>query len=303
MLVGKRIFPYPTLNVQKNLSSYKETMFDFNFDVKQIEEDLIIDNIQIQINNDELNLMIKNDIISLYILIECSSSIYRQIFKYDNNLETISLNIRDFKGKTQVSCYGVANDEIYDFRSADFVDEYQGFSFNIHKHNILIIDDGKTFPVQYDEDYDKVISSIFNVIKNIDGDQKLVSIDIKTRTIDISLPEKQYKTYENFNDAEETKKIFFSILLIPALVKGLNLVFQKILADEFDDIDDIKTDFEWFNSVVARYKEIFKTELTIEDLKEKDMFELAQGLIDYPIIKSVDEIYDYYRGGDDEDEN
>ena len=62
------------------------------------------------------------------------------------------------------SVYSAYATKDFVYSDDDFLDDYEGNSFNIEKYDILGIDDGFSVRINYDETKDKKVSSIFLVI-------------------------------------------------------------------------------------------------------------------------------------------
>ena len=74
MRIGKRLFPYPTINNSKIASCFKNSNYSLEYDDESDNENLILKNAHIQIDNDELIKLIVDKKAEAVIIIECSSN-------------------------------------------------------------------------------------------------------------------------------------------------------------------------------------------------------------------------------------
>lgn len=91
MRIGKRLFPYPTINNSKVASCFKNSNYSLEYDDENDNENLILKNAHIQIDNDELIKLIVDKKAEAVIIIECSSTIFITLNIDDNFLSSDSL--------------------------------------------------------------------------------------------------------------------------------------------------------------------------------------------------------------------
>jgi hypothetical protein len=299
MRIGNKIFPYPIINSQKNLSSYESSKFELKTEIEQTDEKCILKDIHYELNNDQLNRLIQENKIGVYCLIECGSTVYRKLFPISTQPSNIEIELAKLRDNVTVSVFGVAKQPLYNFIDDDFVVDYHGYAFNIDEHDILLADDGFRFNVDYDENQDNKISSIFLVIRDDGIADETFNVESNEKKICIYLPTLQYERYEGLKDIDYFKNLFFSILLIPALVSELNKIRDQFNAAEYD-LDDIEDEYKWFRAIIKQYKQVFSEEFTIDKLRDLDLLILSQRLINMPVTKGIDEIYNIRgQGGED----
>ena len=251
MQIGNKLFPYPTLNKNNDISCFKETKYNFQF-TESIENGyFILNDIKINIENEGIKKLILEDYLSIGLIIECKSTIFRKIYKLNTETTSIKINVQDLNNKVEISCYIYANKNINNFKNDDFLEEYENYSFNLRKNDILAIDDGFTINLDYDIKEDRKVDSIFQVIKTSQIEN--ITFERKPKNIIINLPEKAYANYIMLKDNENFNNIFFSILAIPALTSALKEL-QNILLNEDIELEDIEIENIWFLSVKKAYK-------------------------------------------------
>lgn len=288
MRLGKKIPPYPILNKSLNMSSYKNSNFSFNYELEETKELFKIKNTKIETNSLDLLNYFNQKKLKAIVIVECSSTIYRNQFEISIIPTDIEIPIKNLNDKVEISCFVYATEDIENYSSQDMQDAYQGYSFNIEKYSVFAVDDGITMKVEYDDKEDNKVSSIFSVIKSFDQNLNNMKVELNDRKIKITLPEKSFEYYDALKDKEPFQSIFFSILVIPALTYVFNEI-QKF-PDE-TELDDIIDKYSWFKSIVASYKKIHYTDLDYETFKQLTPLELAQDLMNNCTTNSFDDFY------------
>lgn len=284
MRIGKRLFPYPTINNSKIASCYNKSSYSLELDIDSDDEYLILRNAHINIDNEQLIKLLAENNVESIMIIECSSTVYRESKKISMIPQDIYIPLDNLRGRVVISCFIYAK-EGFEYVNDDFLDDYNGYSFAIEKYNIIGIDDGFTTKVEYNEANDKKISSIFRVIKSYNPELKVMKVSSEDNFIKITLPEKEFGYYDNLKNRDYFKNIFFSILAIPALIKCL-----QELKNEKLDFESIILYHNWFKSIITAYKKTYNTELNEEIFLDMPIEELAQTLLNYATISSIEDI-------------
>ena len=299
MQIRNRLFPYPILHKQRELSSFG---FDCNFElIKAISEDdekLIIDNACVKLKSTELETLLSENKIQCVLVIECSSTVFRKY--YDIGIEPLKIELpkSNFKENVEISSFIYAK-ESFELSSKEFLDEYSDYTYEIDKYDVLAIDNGVTIKIKYNEERDNKISSIFSVIK--DEDTEFMKVEADQDQIYIYLPEKSFNCYDRLKDMEYYKNEFFAILAIPALTYSLNKV-----KNEYDScVEDIKFNINWFGSFLKAYESKFNEELTDDRFREIDTLNVSQIILNNGVVKSIEELFerDSQVGGNDDEQD
>ena len=288
MRLGKKIPPYPILNKTLNMSSYKNSNFSFKYELEETKELFKIKNTKIETNSLDLINYFNQKKLKAVVIVECSSTIYRNQFEISTIPVDIEIPIRALNDKVEVSCFVYATEDIENYSSQDMKDVYQGYSFYIEKYSVFAVDDGITMKIQYDDKEDNKVSSIFSVIKSFDPNLNGMKVELNDRKIKIILPEKSFEYYDALKDKERFQSIFFSVLVIPALIYAFNEI-QKFPNET--EIDEIIDKYSWFKSIVASYKRIHDVDLDYEIFKQLIPLELAQDLMNNCTTNSFDDFY------------
>ena len=301
MRIGKRLFPYPILNSERLYSQYKKSIFSLQFDEK-ISDDgqwYILENIHCKLDNQTLIDLINSGLAEIICIIECPTTMYRK--KHVIHLKPIDIKISlfDIYNKVNISAFIVAKEDINNFHSEDFLDDYENILFTIEKHDILAADDGYINNIDfYDKDDDKK-SSIFIIIKDKNITDGTMQVDYDSEKLTISLPEEQWNIYNQMKRIKKYESLFFSILAIPALEYSLSC-----LQNTNTPVSTLLIEYSWFNSFASAYQKIHNKELTDDIFNKMDSNLESQIILGSPVANAVNEIFGFTIGGnngDDED--
>ena len=279
MLIGNKLFPYPVLNRNKELSQYKDSStFFLTFDTDggeliKTKTDIIFKNVRFVLKNEGLEALYIGRYIACAMIVECSSSAYRKKFTISDLPQDILIPIGDLSGNVVVSAYLFAQENIPEYANNEFDPDYEGYSFNIEKYDILAVDDGVRFNIDTNPDSDNKVPSIFTIVKQ-NGAGNEMSYQSTQNRINICLSPTFYADYDNIKNSPEFNNIMFGLLAIPALS---SCIFEiKANIDEFGDVEDIFESQRWFKAVCLAYKRETKKELTLEELADLNPVVLSQ---------------------------
>lgn len=302
MQIGNKLFPYPTINNNILKSCFKNTVYEFKYEDKNDGQNYILENACINISNEYIKKLMSEGYIGAGLVIECSTTVFRKMYEVTLEPQTIKINIGNLRDKVVISCYLYAKRNILDYKDNDFLDDYQGYSFEIEKNDIIAIDDGFTTIIDYDESMDKKVASIFQVIRS--NSVETMTIEMKTRKIVISLPEEEFVYYDTLRKNDNFQNIFFTMLAIPALTYCLKEFQDNILSKQYD-LDGVEMNYIWFISVKNAYKTQYGVELTEEIFKNLDVSILSQKLLNNGALNGIKDLFNIsmrkqYGGEDDE---
>lgn len=286
MRIGRKLFPYPVLNNNPSLNGYEKTTFSLNVNVIQESKDFVLKQASINTNNETILEMIEDGLLGATIVVECSSTLYRSDFEISNKPEDIKIPIYLLRDKVTISSFIYSKKPIKNFYSNDFQDDYKPYRFDLEQYAIVAADDGITVNVDYEEEESKKTSSIFLIINNEEIENGVMKVDVNSKKIIINLSKFNFDTYHGLKNNVVYKDVFFSLLAVPALIYALG----KIKESEEIDLDQIRNDYLWFNSIEKAYEKVFKTNLTDDKYKELSSIEFAQEVLDNPTTKSMQDL-------------
>lgn len=305
MQLGNRVFPYPVLNKNDNLSDYKESStFMVSFDTNEdgspyvVDGKVIFKNLHYTITDDSLKELIEEEKLKGAFIVECSASVYRNKFDISQTPYDLSVSVHELNGNVVTSCYIYATEDITGFKSDGFIDDYKNYTFDIDKFDILAADDGYKFKIDLDPTEDDKVSSIFTVIP-LETNESIMKYENGDRNITIELPREYFNSYDIIKRKKEYNNIAFSMIAIPVLSNCIS----EINTYEWEDIDSICDEHKWFNAVRISYKRKKGTELILENFYEMNSLELAQLVLNNASCNGVKDFENMLVGNGDDDED
>lgn len=305
MQLGNRVFPYPVLNKNDNLSDYKESStFMVSFDTNEdgspyvVDGKVIFKNLHYTITDDSLKELIEEEKLKGAFIVECSASVYRNKFDISQTPYDLPVSVHELNGNVVTSCYIYATEDITGFKSDGFIDDYKNYTFDIDKFDILAADDGYKFKIDIDPTEDDKVSSIFTVIP-LETNESIMKYENGDRNITIELPREYFNSYDIIKRKKEYNNIAFSMIAIPVLSNCIS----EINTYEWEDIDSICDEHKWFNAVRISYKRKKGTELILENFYEMNSLELAQLVLNNASCNGVKDFENMLVGNGDDDED
>lgn len=292
MRIGNRLFPYPMLNNAKLYSQYKDSSFELIYEEERINDDYVLKNIRCKLNNPSLINLIKEGKAQIYCVVECPEAMYRKNFILSLENSTIKIPLRELNNKVSVSAFLVATEEINDYYSDDFLDDYENYHFDIEKYDVLALDEGFVNNISFNSEEDSKKTSIFLVIKDKNIKDELMKIEYDNSKIIILLPEEQWNEYEKTKRIKKLESLYFSLMAIPSLAYALSLLQAKAESG----VDMLRLDYKWFNSFATQYNKIHGAELTDEEFSKLNTNVEVQKLMNAPVTKAIDDIFDLTMG-------
>lgn len=286
MRVGRKLFPYPVINNSEKISSFKDSTFSLVYEDESDEENLILKDAHLIIDDMNLISLISQGKVKGALIVECSATIYREKFDIGMKNRDIIIPLSELNDKVYISSFLYATENISNYKSENFLEDYEDYSFNIEKYDILAADDGFMKIIEYDQEEDQKSDSIFSVIKTKNIDTMLV--DYNQKKIIIKLPENEHNLYYNLRYNKTYQPIFFSMMAIPALSN----VIQKIRILEPDlEIDEIADEYYWFNAVLSSYEKMYGKKLSNELFRELEPLTLSQRLLNNSTMEGINKLF------------
>ena len=290
MRVGKRLFPYPILNNDLSFNNFKTSLYSLSYEEEIENDNFILKNAHIILENEKVINLIKDKKVSATIIVESSSTIFRESYDVSMDTKDILIPLHNLDGKVEISSFIYANEDLIDYHSRDFLEDYENYKFSIEKYSILAVDDGYTTKIDYDTDSDKKPSSIFSIIKT-ENSEKTMKTKMDDKNIIIYLPEEEFGFYDNIKGLKNVQNIFFSMLAIPALSSSLQKLKTNLNYNHFENIDEIKQEHSWFNTIISAYEKKFEVKLDRNKFLDLDMLELSQQLLNDGTVNGLQDFF------------
>ena len=285
MQIKNRLYPYPILNDNANLSTFFDCSFKLLFSERQEGDSFILENVRFETNSKTLEQLYDQGNIGVMCIVECSHSVVRRCYPLTNKLgKAIVLSNNDFVDKVEISMFAYAKTNLR-FTSNEVIDEYKDLEFQIDKYDVIAANDGVIIFFNHIESDDNLAKSIFTIVidENLD-ETSAYSADYQGKKITIYLSRPQYENYSIVYNAQQFKEVFFNMLLVPVLTEALTTIKRAV--NEMD-LDEICNNYQWFHSVIRRYKEVSGKDLTSDTLSEISPIAFAQELLGKPFGPSL----------------
>lgn len=274
MNINERLFPYPVLSVDKNdymLSTFNASL-EYTKEINSVTITSVFD-----LRNKEIQKLLDKNLVEYVLHLECSLTSFRTTIKSFVPFISVDVPYSKVNGKLELLAMIVAKQDIYDFYSEDFAEDFLNVKFDLPKASVLAYDNlpNMEFTKNY-EDFKKT-ESIFRIRKIISDEDRKMEVHLDSDKIRILLGQKQYAIFENNANDPRLQQIFHSIVIFPALVYMIGEL-------KMEGGEDYRT-HNWYLSLEKAYKNKGK-DFEEEILSEKTAIELAQDIMDFPINKA-----------------
>lgn len=286
MNINKRLFSYPVLSEDKD--DYRNTHFNIHCVTTSNINDYNF-SFSIDMNNEEIAELIRDNMAEYAIHIECTSTSYRNLLRTSKENCSIIIPCGDINGEVELCGLVVAKEYIDNFSSKDLDDDFNDITFSIKKGSILAYKNLDSVHIQ-NNNLDKLNSeSIFAINRLNKNISTPISVILNNQDkIIISLDTQLFKTYNSMSQRTNTRDIINSLIILPTLVYLFETLKQasEISLDEYRNND-------WYRSLERSF---YEDGMDFEDeVAKRDSLELAQRLMDNPIhhgIQSLANILD-----------
>ncbi len=291
MNISKRTFSYPVLN--ENIDGYQKGSFKVVVTNTNDLNDLIL-KFNIELDSIYLKELISKGIAKYFFHIECSATSFRRAYETFDSKYECKIRLNNLSGKVEVVAMVVSCQDIENYTSNEFDEDYKSVNIFVPKHSILAYENLPIFMVKPpQEEYDGG-TSIFNVCKITSDDEKNMEVDYRTDKILIHLSSKSYDLFVNFIKSKDCQKIVHTMVIFPALV----YIFEELKMEGV--IEDCES-LNWFISLNKTYKKR-NLDLKQEIESEKTAIELAQDIMNMPIMTGLETLNDLTMSNDGDEE-
>ena len=311
MRIKNRLFPYPILNNNKKLSDFNsESKFElcFNKDVNnKVDNNFVLSGAHIRSNDSYLSNLLERGSIKGILIIECSDSVFREKYEISSEPHDIKIPLDKLSGVIDISAFIYATEDIEEYSSPSFMDDYIGNTFKIEKYCILAADDGFTVKIENQPEDESKKTSIFTITCDYSHDDNIARYTMNERKIVIYLTEKYYRYYNSIKNNDRFLNVSFAIIAIPPLSECIANIQTLLRKNPEFTLEDVCTDYSWFRSVCNAYER--ETGTTLTDTQFKDDIkpvELSQIVLNSASCNGINDLFDVITGSstrtEDEDE-
>lgn len=293
MNITKRLYTYPVLSEERD--DYIDSIFDAEVQYKMNGVNDLLFNFDIEMDNKDLQNMILAGEAEYVIHIECANTSFRTTIHDITNHVSKEIPIGRINGRLEIIVLIVTKKGIENFVNSNWVEDYQGLSFELSKGSILAY---KNIPaIDVVKNYEELnnASSIFKVYKRLINEPKPMEVDLSTPQIGIGLGLQEYEIYSRFCDKEVFQPILNSMMVFPALV----YVFEELKQE--NGIDNY-AGRNWYISLSKAYE---KRRVDLEDEllnSEKTSVQLAQEAMELPLNVALSKFADLFENGEEEED-
>lgn len=265
-------YPHPVLNAQTDDFIEEKSNFDIQV-VKKIKDGNIHLNFAAELTEPNLEKLIAQNRIAFAVSISCPTTKYTEVFEFYELNHPVVINFNKVRDKINLNTYIVAKDDIDDYTSPLFNEDYDGAKFKIFTGDILA--EGSQYDLELSKQIDPLtkIASIFQITVKDDEDGVAYDYDYDTKKINIILNK------SNFNIYRELKEVQSQYNYLPPLMSSLVItpVLIDILADTLLELKNCDDDSERLECIAGHEKnQWFK----VLNLKMKNLgYNLEEGFI------------------------
>lgn len=296
MQIGNRIFPYPVVNRNEELSDfingacYKLAFGEPENPIISDRHYLTLKDVHIELVDDTLREFVQNGYMEATLVVESPESVFRKTYSIGLTPITIKVPLIVLSGKVTISSYLYATKDIFEYKSINFNEDYSNIEFELNKFDIVGIDDGFSFNIEHNDLADNVSESIFEIIRG-ENSQKYIqyNTDEGDSKIYIYLPKEKFEQYSQVKTSRPFMYIFMGLIVVPVLVD----IFNR-LKNEFrfcEDIIDINESYPWFKSVARSYKSIENMNLSVSTFMNSNTLEFAQEIFNNMNVQAIEDAY------------
>ena len=287
MNITKRLYTYPVLSEERD--DYIDSVFDADVQYKMNGVNNLLFDFDIKMNNKDLQKMILEGDAEYVIHIECANTSFRTTIHDISNFVSKGIPVGRINGRIEIIVLIVTKKDIIHFVNPNWVDDYQGLSFELSKGRILAYKNIPAIDIVKNYEEFNNASSIFKVYKLLTTESKPMEVDLSTARL------QEYEIYSRFCDKEEFQPILNSMMVFPALV----YVFEELKQE--NEIDNYEGR-NWYISLSKAYEKRgvnLKNELLTS---YKTSVQLAQEAMELPLNAALRKFADLFETGDEEED-
>lgn len=284
MRIRNRVYSNPVLF--EGNGCYENSYFKSECTCIRDGFDIVI-SIKVHLKNKVLESLLSGGDITIVHHFECAKTFFRKEIETGELEYTARLRERDVNGVVEIVSLLVAAENISDYTNDLLTDDYREFKYYFDKGSILAIGNQYNLRVEKMKDDLADSSSIFSIVQDKQNNDGMMRVNSSDQKIVIALPLETYNQLVAIQNDIKIQPIIHSMVIIPALVHTIDEL--KIDAENMDD----RENYRWFRSL-RKACEKMDIKLYKEHIRSYDSLEIAQKLIDKPIVKGIN----YMMNGD-----
>ncbi|MFB5762930.1 hypothetical protein [Paenibacillus medicaginis] len=276
MQISLRQYPHPVLSYYSD--DFVDSDFQASLKNSKTHSSYIFDSYCVT-SSEGINRLIEQRKAKFAFHFECQSTRYRKVFSsFDSNF-TFTLPAQDVEGKVQICAFILAVTDIDNYQLPEFHPDYEGYSFQIKKGDILALDAERTFFAEKEIDPLKRVPSIFSIQPNRSEDAQAIEVDSSGNKIIIKLSKDNFENYKSISLNPSFQPLLSSMIVIPALVS----ILEMLRSEQNSNID--YEECRWYQVILMRLKD-FGIELGTHSFEQESTISIAHKLIGDPLSLS-----------------
>ncbi|MGN0194775.1 MAG: hypothetical protein ACI39G_06675 [Pseudoramibacter sp.] len=277
MFIGNRLFPYPVLT--EGTDDYPQGQFIVGCDPDDTPFNGVKLAFHMHADDPVLAKLLQTGEAVYAVHAECTATSYRKLYTAQDPDIEITIDEKDVRGRVEFLALILARKRITHLTNPNWNEDYEGLSFSFQPGNILGYQNvGALNITKHIEEFDSA-DSIFNVCSVLTEDAAAVKIELNGPRILLQLPKSQYLQYTAWMKNPNTQQLANGVVIFPALVYVLTRIA------EIDNPYDEYGERSWFNAL-DKAMQGQGTSLA-EQLDQKDVFELAQDIMQSPVAQAL----------------
>lgn len=213
-------FPHPVLGAGNDILSEIKRINKDDIEISPNDVSYGI-KIKYSFDDEDLKQLVKERKVEFICEVTCTNTLYRKITRSEKPKIELEIPRKQVKGKVEFVCLLVAKREIESYSNSNFHTDYNGFSFDIDKGEVLAYFGDFSFNADIRYEKLKAVSSFMEIVPN----EELIYtyIDLKKNKIEIQLPLDTYNLFQSDFISQEVKfsPIFHSSIVLNALLTAL----------------------------------------------------------------------------------
>ncbi|WP_077618313.1 hypothetical protein [Bacillus sinesaloumensis] len=273
MKIQRTAFPHPVLAEFND--DYKKSKFNAELiEVTPMNDGFCQFSVKFELENSRLEELVNNHEAVFATLIDCSSSMYREVFTTTNRELTFLINQKKLTKQVEVSFVVIANTTIVDYENELLHEDYDGQVLTFDKGKYLAVAPGVTLPIEKDPFVPA--KSIFNLRESDEENPEPYDVYFGNEdVIDIKLPPKVYEQISNIQRYEHINPLLITMYYLPALIDALTYIWE---VEEGNNTDPAQ-DNEWYKSILFQLDQL--------QIDPKKINEIGASVIAHIILKDV----------------
>jgi hypothetical protein len=262
MKYNNRLYPHPVLGIMDDING----IFSCTLSVES-DKELIILKPAFNLDNHDLEELIKNGNAKFCIHVYCRGTMFRESYEIKDVVSgEININSSDLNGETEVDFLICSNNEMPDYRNSYANRLYGQNKFQIEKGDILAYGGKGKFFANKSPEQLKAVSSIMKIKKGNFKNGPFYN-EYSDKFITVCLSESDYCLYYEFKENKKFINILHASIVIPSLLEAIYFVKESDAGSkEFEES-------EWFKIISSN----------LNSIKGNTVLEKIQEMLDLPL--------------------